>query len=483
MIVERYAINMKFSSTLIKSFELNDSENSVEVIPNDTGSTNLYIEFERQGRAYGNKLFKNRIKLYVETDTSNLIVKCRAFSSGESNIWERTEADINNIFFSDGSVLINTTVPFVGLEDATTESFFALTQKGRLGIYDDQHTGVVVSAYGEEVHDASLITLQSARGTRETSEATKSGDRLGALLFRGHAGTFHGEKGFGRRAAEIGSYAAQNFSSTSKSADLYFATAPLGTPINDPTPERMRITSEGKIGIGITEPETILHIKHQHPSISFTDTTTNALSQLSANSEYGSIGLFADQNNLKEKSRVNFWVDGLLEMSINSTGLAIGNTPNGPASKRLDVRGDTILNGEVTILGKTIISGKTTINNNLKVFGTISTASDSTLKDNIIPIKEPIDKIKRIKGVTFDWNDKSRGKSVGIIAQDVQKVFPQLVETDENKKLTVNYDGLVGLLIEVSKEQQLTIAQQQTVIKKQEERLAKIEAILNIKRK
>ena len=98
----------------------------------------------------------------------------------------------------------------------------------------------------------------------------------------------------------------------------------------------------------------------------------------------------------------------------------------------------------------------------LQVAGDVVAAStafsDERLKENIKKIKNPLKAIEQLNGVTYDW--KANGKSsVGVIAQDVQKVFPDLVkevqplEGDE-KRLTVNYDGLIGVLIEAVKELQ-----------------------------
>ena len=80
--------------------------------------------------------------------------------------------------------------------------------------------------------------------------------------------------------------------------------------------------------------------------------------------------------------------------------------------------------------------------------------SDQNLKTNIETISTPLDKIQRIRGVNFDWKETQRS-SMGVIAQEVEKVFPQLVHGDETK--TVNYNGLIGLLIECIKEQQKEI--------------------------
>lgn len=85
-------------------------------------------------------------------------------------------------------------------------------------------------------------------------------------------------------------------------------------------------------------------------------------------------------------------------------------------------------------------------------------ASDQNLKDNITNIDNPIEKVKQLNGVTFDW--KRNGKaSGGVIAQEVQAVLPGLVSQVEeldgsSSHLAVDYNGIIGLLIETVKEQQ-----------------------------
>ena len=85
-------------------------------------------------------------------------------------------------------------------------------------------------------------------------------------------------------------------------------------------------------------------------------------------------------------------------------------------------------------------------------------SSDERLKDNIQVIKGSLDKIGDIRGVEFDWNDKSpgwaqeRGHDVGVIAQEVQKIVPEIVVERKNGYLGVDYKRLVPLLIESVKE-------------------------------
>jgi hypothetical protein len=87
-----------------------------------------------------------------------------------------------------------------------------------------------------------------------------------------------------------------------------------------------------------------------------------------------------------------------------------------------------------------------------------SIASDRKLKTNIVEIPKALDKVKALQGVTFDYKDKERGSSVGLIAQDVQEIYPELVklipalnEGDESYQ-SLNYSGIIGLLVEAVKE-------------------------------
>ena len=111
----------------------------------------------------------------------------------------------------------------------------------------------------------------------------------------------------------------------------------------------------------------------------------------------------------------------------------------------------------------------------LEVVGTISSslinssgdvvafnASDERLKDNIELISNPIEKVQSLKGVTWNWNDNADElqqslPKVGVIAQDVEKVLPQLVTDRDNGYKGVDYAKLTGLLIEAIKEQQKEI--------------------------
>ena len=91
-------------------------------------------------------------------------------------------------------------------------------------------------------------------------------------------------------------------------------------------------------------------------------------------------------------------------------------------------------------------------------------SSDKSLKENIKNIKNPLEKVSQINGVTFDWTDdyiKQHGgedkyfvrkNDVGVIAQEIEKVLPEVVATREDGIKAVKYDRIVALLIESIKE-------------------------------
>ena len=85
-------------------------------------------------------------------------------------------------------------------------------------------------------------------------------------------------------------------------------------------------------------------------------------------------------------------------------------------------------------------------------------SSDINLKDNIRPIESALFKVQQINGVTFDWNEKSskiqqdKGHDVGLIAQEVEKVLPEVVVLRPDGIMAIQYEKVVPLLVESIKE-------------------------------
>ncbi|AOV62177.1 baseplate wedge subunit [Synechococcus phage S-CAM7] len=126
------------------------------------------------------------------------------------------------------------------------------------------------------------------------------------------------------------------------------------------------------------------------------------------------------------------------------TSLTVGAT--------LGAAGGDILEASATAAGGGI---GVAIAGDLNVTGNVDSASDRKLKENIEVIPNALEKIEALRGVEYTW--KSNGAySAGIIAQEVQAVMPGLV-TENETHLSVQYNGLIGLLIEGMKEQQAQI--------------------------
>ena len=110
---------------------------------------------------------------------------------------------------------------------------------------------------------------------------------------------------------------------------------------------------------------------------------------------------------------------------------------------------------------------------NLTMSGDVCAYSDVTLKDNIEVISDPLTKVLKLRGVTFTRKDLDDNKThMGVIAQEVEEVIPEVVITGEDGIKTVAYGNIVGLLIEAVKE--LTNQNKELV-----ERVAQLESKLN----
>ena len=85
----------------------------------------------------------------------------------------------------------------------------------------------------------------------------------------------------------------------------------------------------------------------------------------------------------------------------------------------------------------------------------LNSLSDEKLKKDISTIDNAVDKVMQLRGVDYTWK-QSEEKSKGVIAQELQKVLPELV-SESDDRLSVNYNGIIGVLIEAIKEQQKQI--------------------------
>ena len=119
---------------------------------------------------------------------------------------------------------------------------------------------------------------------------------------------------------------------------------------------------------------------------------------------------------------------------------------------------------------KVMFNGDTTVSNDLTVSGDVVISSDAKLKSNIVSLGSTLPKILQIDGKSYEMKGKQK---IGVLAQDIEKVFPELV-SESNGVKSVNYQGLVPVLINALKEQQAEIDR----LKTQEERLERLERLV-----
>lgn len=108
-----------------------------------------------------------------------------------------------------------------------------------------------------------------------------------------------------------------------------------------------------------------------------------------------------------------------------------------------------------------MVGNRFTFNENTGDFtaeGNVTANSDKSLKTKIEIIENAVEKVQQIRGITFERTDMSdERRYAGVIAQEVEKVLPEVILTSKTGLKSVAYGNLVGLLIEAIKEQQTSI--------------------------
>ncbi|WP_373998196.1 tail fiber domain-containing protein [Bdellovibrio bacteriovorus] len=265
--------------------------------------------------------------------------------------------------------------------------------------------------------------------------------------------------------------------------------------VNDAT--SMYIDSSGNVGVGTTSPGFKFEVKGGNAQITSNTTMANtgALgglrifnSQSSNSADYINIGWIGENkygiqsadeltnrdlflNPYGGKVGINttasshaltvagqaYVTDGAGFVEILSRADSALNVTNDNGSKR----GFTVHHNATTLLSQFYYcpggacSSKMTFdyNGNMWIAGTLTQASDLRLKTNVAPLENSLDKILSLQGVSYDWKDpQGRGHQIGLIAQDVEKVFPEAVETNKEGWKAVAYQNLVAPLINAIKE-------------------------------
>ena len=145
-----------------------------------------------------------------------------------------------------------------------------------------------------------------------------------------------------------------------------------------------------------------------------------------------------------------YYADGVYTGAPAGVAFVIGNGTNN------SIRSDAF---------KVMANGDTTVSNDLTVNGDVVVSSDARLKANIMSLGSTLAKLLLIDGKRYTMKKNGKQK-IGVLAQDIQKVFPELVTTDDKDMLAVNYQGLVPVLINALKEQDDKISRLEKLVEK-----------------
>lgn len=240
--------------------------------------------------------------------------------------------------------------------------------------------------------------------------------------------------------------------------------------------------NEGNVGIGSDNPDQLLVIKQDDNKITRFDGDGIAMK-----SGYITLsGAVAQQGSVAIGSSTDAHGTASFAMGTNTKttknySMAIGSnlTNNVPNSL---VVGSGRTNGDYLFLvaGNTIDAFTVNYQGICTSAGSFTQNSDRRLKTNITPLEKSIDKIMKLNGVTFNWDKTVRPSApttlqYGFIAQEIEKVIPELVSEDSDGYKTVNYIGVIPVLTQAMQEQQKEIEQLKDENKKLNET---IEALL-----
>lgn len=96
----------------------------------------------------------------------------------------------------------------------------------------------------------------------------------------------------------------------------------------------------------------------------------------------------------------------------------------------------------------------------------VTETSDKRLKTNVEPLKNSLNKVMQLQGVSYNWkaDPKNKKRMIGFLAQDVEKVIPEVVTEKDNGYKGLKYGHLTAILLEAIKEQQNIISNQKEKI-------------------
>ena len=228
---------------------------------------------------------------------------------------------------------------------------------------------------------------------------------------------------------------------------LYIANSSTATPLIYGDFSSNIVGINGFVGIGTQTPARMLHLVGSNAVFRIDRSVDTAAFQMVRTDISGNpLKVFVVGTNYSPTT-------GLGEFIINDNG----TQTSGELHRRMTMAND----GAVTFTGNVTAHH-------------FYSASSLTLKDNVRTYENALDTVNRLRGVSFDWKDSGK-PSVGLIAEEVAKVVPEVVAYNDGAVAGVNYASLVGVLVEAVKEQQAIVKELQDKNNRLEQRLLVLE--------
>jgi len=222
----------------------------------------------------------------------------------------------------------------------------------------------------------------------------------------------------------------------------------------------------GNVGIGITNPGTKLDVNGVITATGGTSTNWNTAYGWGNHASAGYLTSFdittqtdpkylrsnADDTSSGSLTVVSYKFNGNASNPTNTTATIYDQSGVGltASAHNFSIRN---YNGSSMVESARFTTGSLTVIGDIVAYGS---PSDISLKENIKPIKNALDKVEKLQGVTFDWKESDSilniKEDIGFIAQDVQKVLPELVRENDNGKLSLRHQGIISVLAEAIKE-------------------------------
>jgi len=212
------------------------------------------------------------------------------------------------------------------------------------------------------------------------------------------------------------------------------------------------LTGGGNVGIGTTSPTHTLYV--DDGSYNRLAVRVGAPNVANTAGRWTGIGLSGEEANTK---------GGILFESLGTSysrgkiHIAINNTADQTNVSTSDAILTVIPAGNVGI-GSTSPAYALDVSGTIRATGDVIAYSDARVKDNVTTVENALDKIKSLRGVNYTRkDDETKALKVGVIAQEVLPILPEVVQQDTDGNYSVAYGNMVGVLIEAIKEQQRQI--------------------------